>query len=219
MSSTSSLPVRLAVPLGREDHIRGRVEAPVSVVEYGDFECSYCAGALVVLRQIESVLGDEMVLAFRHFPLSEVHPHAELASEAVESAGAQGQFWAMHDMVFENQSDLSLPALLTYAAAVGADPRVVESDLRTRLWRPRVNRDRVGDQEAVWLAPRPFLSTATAMKGTGITRRLLKSCRCWPPTLEIALRLKDRRRVRTRLRLRPDRPQARCRRRSRVEFH
>jgi len=144
MSSTSSLPIRLAVPLGREDHIRGRVEAPVSVVEYGDFECSYCAGALVVLRQIESVLGDEMVLAFRHFPLSEVHPHAELASEAVESAGAQGQFWAMHDMVFENQSDLSLPALLTYAAAVGADPRVVESDLRTRLWRPRVNRDRVG---------------------------------------------------------------------------
>ena len=129
-------PVRLMVPVGEEDHVRGPLDAPVSVVEYGDFECPYCAAAHVVLQRVQSALGKEMMLVFRHFPLSNVHPHAELASEAVESAGAQGHFWAMHDMVYEHQSDLSLPALLTYAAAVRADPQVVESDLRTRVGNP-----------------------------------------------------------------------------------
>ena len=132
MSSTSSLPVRLAVPLGREDHIRGRVEAPVSVVEYGDFECWIAPGVLVVLRQIESSAVTRWCSPFATSRSLRSTRTWSSASEAVESAGAQGQFWAMHDMVFENQSDLSLPALLTYAAAVGADPRVVESDLRTR---------------------------------------------------------------------------------------
>ncbi len=137
-------PVRLTVAVGPDDHHFGRLDAPVSVVEYGDFECPYCGEAYRVLKRIQAALGDEMVLVFRHFPLANVHPHAEIASEAVESVGHQGHFWAMHDMVFENQSDLSIPALLTYAAAVGADPRVVAQELDARTWQEKVRRDLVG---------------------------------------------------------------------------
>ena len=105
------------------------------------------SSAPIVLRFASSCSGASwpsgyhMMLVFRHFPLTELHPNAELAAEAVESTGAQGKFWAMHDMVFEKQSDLSVPALLAYVDSDGADPRVVEADLRTRVWKPRVSRD------------------------------------------------------------------------------
>lgn len=141
MTPTSAEPVRLALPVSADDHIRGRVDAPVSVVEYGDFECPYCAQARVTLERVQSELRDHMMLVFRHFPLSEIHPHAELASEAVESVAAQGKFWAMHDTVFANQADLSVPALLRYAERVGADAGRVESDLAARVWKSRVKRD------------------------------------------------------------------------------
>lgn len=108
------------VDLGR-DHVRGRVDAPLELVEYGDVECPFCGRATGVLSELRRRFGDDMHYVFRHLPLPDVHPHAELAAEAVEAAGAQGAFWAMHDRLFAHQDQLEAGELLDHAAALGLD--------------------------------------------------------------------------------------------------
>src|SRR4030081_2090031 len=87
------------------DHIRGRVDAPVTLVEYGDFECPYCGDAAPIVGNLLDHLPDELRDVFRHLPLNDVHPNAQLAAEAAEAAGAQGAFWDMHDRLLGNQDD------------------------------------------------------------------------------------------------------------------
>src|SRR3954462_9408465 len=99
----------------RRDHILGPHNAPVTLAEYGDYECPYCGAAHLIVKQILRSLGDNVRYVFRHFPLARIHPHAEKAAEAAEAAGAQGQFWPMHNMLFENQRALAIPHLLGYA--------------------------------------------------------------------------------------------------------
>src|SRR6201989_500293 len=94
------------------DHVRGSAQAPVVMIEYGDFECPFCGQAYVVVKELERALGDTLAVVFRHFPLATVHPYAELAAEAAEAAAAQRRFWEMHDLLFENQARLSPPDLL-----------------------------------------------------------------------------------------------------------
>ena len=93
------------------DHIRGRIDAPVTVVEYGDFECPYCGRAERVIRELLADFGDVRYV-WRHLPLNEVHPYAQLAAEAAEAAAAQDAFWAMHDMLFDHQDSLRASDLL-----------------------------------------------------------------------------------------------------------
>lgn len=138
---TPDLIVDLADPVDPErDHIRGPVAAPVTVLEYGDFECPYCGRAEPVLRELLRDFGD-VAYAWRHLPLNDVHPNAQRAAEAAEAAADQGAFWQMHDVLLEHQDALGFADLLGYAGQLGLDLERFEEDLRTRAGAGRVARD------------------------------------------------------------------------------
>ncbi len=111
----------LTPPAGKRDHAQGPEDAPVTLVEYGDFECPYCAAAYLIVKKIQEAMGDQLRFVFRHFPLTQIHPHAEGAAEASEAAAAQGRFWEMHDLLYENQRALDQMHLLGYAGELGLD--------------------------------------------------------------------------------------------------
>jgi protein-disulfide isomerase len=132
---------RLALPVGPRDHTQGSDDAPVTLVEYGDYECPHCGRAHPIVKLVQQRAGMLLRFAYRNFPLTEVHPHAEQAAEAAESAGAHDKFWPMHDTIYEHQPALGLKSLLLYAEAVGVDPRAVATDLATRAYLPRIRED------------------------------------------------------------------------------
>ncbi|MGO9216924.1 MAG: Na+/H+ antiporter NhaA [Streptosporangiaceae bacterium] len=138
---TSTSITDLAVPVdpGR-DHIRGPERAPVTVVEYGDFECPYCGLAEQVVRELLSDFGDVRYV-FRHLPLNDVHPHAQLASEGAEAADRQGRFWDMHDLLMEHQGALTARDLIQYAADLGLNTARFADDLRKHAGAARVAED------------------------------------------------------------------------------
>jgi protein-disulfide isomerase len=112
----------LAVPVSpKRDHIRGPQKAAVTLLEYGDYQCPYCGAAHPIVAEVQRQMGDDLQFVFRHFPLTTLHPMAEPAAEAAETAGAQGHFWAMHDMLYDNQDHLGPQSLIAFAAAVGLD--------------------------------------------------------------------------------------------------
>jgi protein-disulfide isomerase len=123
------------------DHVRGPIDAPLTLLEYADFECPYCGMAYMIVENVIAQMGDQMRFVFRHFPLVDMHPHAERAAEVSEAAGAQGKFWDMHQMLFENQENLSDPFLLGYAQALGLDLARFTDDLATGTYRPKVAED------------------------------------------------------------------------------
>ncbi|SFF05112.1 Na+/H+ antiporter NhaA [Blastococcus tunisiensis] len=129
------------------DHVRGPVDAPLTVVEYGDMECPFCGRATGVVAELRDRFGDDLRYVFRHLPLVEVHPHAQLAAEAVEAAGAQGRFWEMHDRLFAHQDALEAPDLLDHAAALGLDLERFARELGDGTYAQRV-RDDVAGAEA-----------------------------------------------------------------------
>ncbi|MDB5290625.1 MAG: bdbD [Phycisphaerales bacterium] len=132
----------LTMPVSEDrDHILGPPNAPVTLVEYGDFECPYCGQAYWVLKQLEEEMRDQVRQVFRHFPLTQIHPHAERAAEASEAAAAQGRFWEMHDMLYENQDALDDYDLMRYAQALGLDTRRFRAELLRGLYAPRVRED------------------------------------------------------------------------------
>jgi Na+/H+ antiporter NhaA len=141
--------VDLAFPVEPErDHIRGPSQAPVTLVEYGDFECPYCGMAEPVLRKLLADFGDELRFVFRNLPLSDVHPRAQLAAEAAEAAGAQGKFWEMHDLLFQHQDALAPQDLVRYAEELGLDVERFRDDLRRRAYAPRIAEDVAGADES-----------------------------------------------------------------------
>ena len=123
------------------DHIRGHHDATVTLVEYGDFECSYCGKAESIVRELLANYGDELRYVFRHLPLSDVHPWAQLAAEAAEGAGAQGAFWEMHDILLAHQGELTPRDLHRYAQELQLDAERFGEDLRQRRYAPRVAAD------------------------------------------------------------------------------
>ncbi|HTH03356.1 MAG TPA: DsbA family protein, partial [Vicinamibacterales bacterium] len=131
-------------PVGPDDHVRGPADAPITLVEYGDYECRHCGLAHVVLKQVFEDVGDEVRFVFRNSPIAEVHAHSRPAAEAAEAVAARGgqdAFWTMHDLLFENQDALQEDDLIEYAAAAGVDPVAVAEDLATAARRARVQRD------------------------------------------------------------------------------
>jgi Na+/H+ antiporter NhaA len=131
----------LAVPVDPErDHIRGPMKAPVTLVEYGDFECPYCGQAEPVVRELLAGTGD-LRYVFRHLPLTDVHQHAQLAAEGAEAADRQGAFWEMHDMLMEHQGALTKRDLLRYAAELGLDQAKFAEDLRNHVGAAHVAED------------------------------------------------------------------------------
>jgi Na+/H+ antiporter NhaA len=138
---TPELIVDLSEPVDPErDHVRGPLEAPVTVVEYGDFECPYCGQAEPVLRELLRDFGD-VSYVWRHLPLNDVHPSAQLAAEAAEAAASQGAFWQLHDVLLEHQDALAFDDLLGYAEQLGLDVERFEEHLRTRAGARRVAED------------------------------------------------------------------------------
>ena len=138
---TSTLITDLAVPVNPDrDHIRGPERAPVTMVEYGDFECPYCGQAEPIVRELLADFGDVRYV-FRHLPLNDVHPHAQLAAEGAEAASRQGKFWEMHDMLMDHQGALTGKDLTHYAAGLGLDTARFSDDLRKHAGAARVAED------------------------------------------------------------------------------
>jgi len=129
----------LDVDPGR-DHIRGPIDAPVTVVEYGDFECPFCGQAEPVVRELLREFGDVRYV-WRHLPLNDVHPHAQLAAEAAEAAADQGSFWEMHDLLLDHQDALRASDLIGYAEQLGLDVERFTDDLREHAGAARVAED------------------------------------------------------------------------------
>jgi protein-disulfide isomerase len=123
------------------DHIRGPDDAPVTLVEYGDFECPYCGQAERVIRELLSAHGDDVRYVWRHLPLTDVHPSAQLAAEASEAAAAQGSFWEMYDMLLTHQGDLTPRDIVGYASELGLDVERLRKELRRREHAARVSED------------------------------------------------------------------------------
>jgi protein-disulfide isomerase len=128
----------LTPPVSMDDHAQGPETAPVTLVEYGDFECPDCGQAYPIVKAVQQQFGDQLRFVYRHFPLTQIHPHAERAAEASEAAAAQDTFWPMHDILFENQHALGDDHLVDYAGAIGLDIDRFALDLTERTYADRV---------------------------------------------------------------------------------
>ncbi len=151
--------IRLSMPVSKRDHIRGPENAPVTLLEYGDYQCPYCGEAYPVLREVQKRAGDKLRFVFRNFPLEESHPFAVQAAEAAEAAGAQGKFWEMHDMLYTHQDALDIDSLKQYAADLGLDTDRFNKDLESHAYEPRVSEDYLsGERSDVEGTPTFFLN-------------------------------------------------------------
>ena len=145
--------------IAEDDWILGKVEAPVTLLEYGDFECPYCAMARPELESLVAAHTDIIRLVFRHFPITTTHPHSRLAAESAEAAGAQGQFWKMHDMLFTHQDRLEFEDVRRYAHALGLDLRRFDREMMDHVYEAEVRRDfRRGIQDGVNGTPSIFIN-------------------------------------------------------------
>jgi protein-disulfide isomerase len=133
---TSTLP-----PLGPDDHVEGPPDAPLELVMYGDFQCPYCAASQSIVRRVRDRLDGRLRFAFRHMPLHDVHPAAQLAAEASEAAASQGAFWPMHDRLYAARGKLDFEDLVAHAAALGLDAERVRRELSDGTHAGRVARD------------------------------------------------------------------------------
>jgi len=140
--STTQWDAVLAVAVDDDrDHIQGPAHAAVTLVEYGDYECPYCGAAYPIVKELQARMGDRLRFVFRNFPISTSHPHAEQAAEAAEAGAAQGRFWAMHDLLYENQTQLRDQDLHRYAEQLGIDVERFDKDLAEHVHAPRVRED------------------------------------------------------------------------------
>jgi protein-disulfide isomerase len=154
--------ISLTPLVGPEDHVQGPPRAPLTLVEYAGYECPQSGRAHAVLRIVLPQLDEEVRFVFRNFPLTDPHPRSQPAAEAAESVAAHGgddAFWAMHDILYENQDALEDDDLIVYAEAVGADPHTVADDIAMRTFADRIGRDvRSGLRSGVDTTPTFFLN-------------------------------------------------------------
>jgi len=140
--STTQWAAVLTMPVAEgRDHIQGPADAPVTLVEYGDYECPYCGAAYPIVKEVQARMGEGLRFVFRNFPIATSHPHAERAAEAAEAAAAQGSFWAMHDVLYENQKRLRDEDLRVYAEQVGLDVGSFDQELAEHVHAARVRED------------------------------------------------------------------------------
>ena len=132
----------LTMPVTEErDHIQGPTNAPATLVQYGDYECPYCGAAYPIIKEVQARMGERLRFVFRNFPISTSHPHAEQAAEAAEAAAAQGRFWEMHDLLYENQRRLRDRDLHAYAEQLALDVERFDRDLAEHVHAARVHED------------------------------------------------------------------------------
>ena len=160
LANTAEAIIDLVVPVDPErDHIRGPEDAPVTLVEYGDFECPYCGQAEQSVRELLAEFGDDLRYVWRHLPLADVHPRAQLAAEASEAAGAQGKFWEMYEHLLTHQDELRPNDLWTIAEKLGLDRDRFSDELRRHVYANRIAEDVDGaDQAGVSGTPTFFVN-------------------------------------------------------------
>lgn len=132
---------KLILPIAGRDHIQGPIDAPAVLVEDGDYQCPFCGEAYPMVKALQDRMGDKLCFAFRNFPLKNMHPYAEHAAEAAEAAGAQGRFWEMHDLLFENQEALADEDIEQYATELGLDVQRLMNEIRSGAYAARVKED------------------------------------------------------------------------------
>ena len=160
MNSVLNLTKRqFTFPDPRRDHIQGRHDARIALLEYGDFECPVCGESYPIVKAIQDELGADLCFAFRQFPLANIHPHAQRAGEAAEAAGVQGKFWPMHDRLFEEQEALEIEDLTRHAGALSLDLSRFVTELLSGAHRERVREDfRLGARAGVNGTPSFFIN-------------------------------------------------------------
>lgn len=131
----------LTTPVSAGDHSLGPDDAPVTLVEYGDYECEYCGQAHTIVQELLRQRPETVRFVFRNFPLTQIHPHAQAAAEAAEAAGGQGVFWPMHDHLYEHQDALDNESLIAYAGELGLDVEQFERELAAHEYTDRVRTD------------------------------------------------------------------------------
>jgi protein-disulfide isomerase len=133
--------MQLAEPVSQRDHIQGQEDAPVTLLEYGDYKCPHGGQVHAIVKQLQKRLGDQMRFVFRYFPLNSIHPHAQQAAETAEAAGAQSRFWEMHNYLFEHPLSLSNGFVLQYATYLGLDVDRFEREIAEHIYAERVRSD------------------------------------------------------------------------------
>ena len=151
--------VHLAVPVSEQDHSQGPTNAPVTLVQYGDYECPYTRLSTNGVRAIQQQLGTQLRFVYRNFPLTEIHPHALHSAEAAEAAGAQGKFWEMHDYIFHHQHTLEDADLRRFAEAVSLNTTLFEQDMSQHRHLKRIEADvESGERSGVQGTPTFFIN-------------------------------------------------------------
>jgi protein-disulfide isomerase len=149
----------LLVPVTAGDHVQGSDAAPVTLIEYADYECPYSRIAYRVIKGVQQELGDQLRFVYRNFPLREIHPHAQHAAEAAEAAASQGRFWEMHDHLFEHQRALDDEHLHQHAATLGLEIETFDRDMAQHRHARKIDRDlRDGVQSGVRATPTFFIN-------------------------------------------------------------
>jgi protein-disulfide isomerase len=149
----------LIPPVSAQDHSQGSLTAPLTLVQYGDYECPYTRQSTTIVRALQAQLGERLRFVFRNFPLIEIQPHALHAAEAAEAAAAQDKFWEMHDYIFHHQHTLEDADLLRFAEAVGLNQAQFQHDMQERHYLNRIEADLAsGDQSGVAGTPTFFIN-------------------------------------------------------------
>jgi len=134
----------LKIPISAKDHMQGNADAPVILVEYGDYECPHCGRAYPMIKRVQKHFGAKLAFVFRNFPLNQIHPNAEAAAETAEFAAENGRFWEMHDAIFENQESLGLEVFLLLTEKLKLSSAGLRQALESNKYTSRVKSDFIG---------------------------------------------------------------------------
>jgi protein-disulfide isomerase len=176
--------VNLQFPVDGNDHAKGSPDAAVTIVEYGDYECPFCRASEPIVEALDQALGSNLRLVFRHFPVTNLHPHAERAAETAEAAGAQGKFWEIHRILFANQEALEDADLRRYADSLGLDMQRYDAEMEEHIYRHKVRQDLLeGLQTGVRGTPTFFID-GERLDGPPDLQEMLRLVRQKHPELE-----------------------------------
>ncbi|MEV6693912.1 DsbA family protein [Micromonospora sp. NPDC051196] len=159
MTTPLQVTARLRTPVTERDHVRGPMDAPVTIVEYGDYQCPFCGQAHANLREVLRQRADTVRLVYRHFPIANLHPYAEMAAEAAEAAGRRGRFWEMHDWLYEHQEQLDPVHLTLGVEQLGLPVDEVDTEIGRHVGGDRIRHDFVsGIRSGVDASPTLFVN-------------------------------------------------------------
>jgi protein-disulfide isomerase len=176
--------MNLSIQVGKIDHSQGPEQAPVTLVEYGDYQCPYCGDAYAAIKSACRAMGSSLRFVFRNMPLNESHPYAQFAAEAAEAAGAQGRFWEMHDALYEHQSELGSDLVYKLAEKLELDMPRFDADMEARRYRARVKHDYMGGMRSGVAGTPAFFINGKRYNGSADTKSLLAALRRELPTAD-----------------------------------